>query len=335
MNYHQAISYLKKNRIFNLYLLAGKELLLKEHFLKVLKNRIFQNGNIPSMNCKNFYGGDFKTESVSNFLRTNSFFGSRKVAVIKDYFKIKPAQRKRIKDVIEKLVEGSSNKNILVIMSDEIKEDPLLNLIKKRGMVVEFSVPDFETLVKWVRNGVENKGKKIEEEAIYLLLSHRGDELLSIKNEIDKLVIYSEDRNLITTQIVAELLGLKKGVTIFDLLDAVKKKDKKRALQVIREITLKEPLPKIMFSMENEIKRLLIAKIFMERGLDYNTVKRKMGLSTHVLHEILVHLPNFSKIELLSMLKELYKVNISLRENYTLGILPLEVFIERFMHKNN
>ncbi len=328
MNYQQAISYLRRNKIFPLYLLVGKEILLKEHFLKILLKLVF-NDKVSSMNYKVIYGSDMDSSILSTFLYTASLFGGRKVCVIRNYREIKAKERKKFSNFVEDFLSRNT-KNILIIMNDEeMGKDPILNLIKKKGMVVRFDIPEFDTLVNWVKNGIEGKGKKIEEDAIYLLLSHSGDELMSIKNEIDKLITYAEGEEYITVDMVAELLGLKKGVTIFDFLSAFRKRETTKALLILNELSLIEPLPKILFSLEGEIKKLIGLKIYMEEGVDYNTLKRKMGISPRLLNEMIAHLPEFSKEELFSMLKELYKVNLVLRENYSLGILPLENFVKK------
>ncbi len=333
MNYQQALSYLKRGKFFPFYLLLGKELLLKEHYLKLLGKTVLKD-KFSSMNYRIIYGREFELSIMSNFLKTPSLFGGRKIFVIRGYSEIKTKERKKLLEFLEKFT-NSKTKNILVIIDEDLKKDPLLNIIKKIGIIIEFDIPDYKTLVNWVKNAISGKGKKIEEDAVYLLLSHRGDELLSIKNEIDKLINYAGDKEIITFQMVNSLLGLEKGVTIFDLLNAIRKKEGIRALGIIEKLSYDEPLPKILYSLEGEIKRLIGVKILMEQGVDYNTVKQKMGLPSHVLNEILAHLPKFSKKELLFLLKDLYKVNLDIRENYSLGILPLENFIKKFIQIGN
>ena len=327
MDYQRAISYLRKNRIFPVYLLTGREILLKEHFLKILLKVVFKEGISP-MNYKVVYGADLDTSLLSGFLSTPSFFGGRKVFVVKNYSEVKAKERKKFKEFLEVFLKRKG-KNILVIIDEDIPKDPIANMISIKGMIVEFDMPDFQTLVNWVKSGVEGKGKNIEEDAIYLLLAHSGDELMSIKNEIDKLISYAEGEEHITVDMVTELLGLKKGVTIFDLLDALRVRDPARALSILEELSFIEPIPRILFSIENEIRRLIGLKIFREEGMDYKALKEKMGLSSRILNEMIAHLPQFSKEELFSILKELYKINIVLRESYTLGILPLEYLMKK------
>ncbi len=327
MNYQRAIGYLKKNKVFSVYFLWGKEVLLKEHFLKTLLKVVFK-GNPGPMNYKVVYGTDFQTEGLINFLSMTSLFGGRKVFVLRGYGEIKIGEKKKLREFL-KIFTRKETKNIFVIMDEDLRKDSIVEVININGMVVEFNVPDFQTLVNWVRSGIEGRGKKIEEDAIYLLLAHRGEELMSIKNEIDKLITYSEDESVITVKMVAELLGLKKGVTIFDLLQAFRRRETSKILSILEELSFNEPLPKILFTLEGEIRKLIGLKIYREEGADYATLKEKMGLSPRILNEMIAHLPKFSKYELFSILQELYKVNLMLRENYSLGILPLECLIEK------
>ncbi len=328
MNYQQAISYLRKNKVFPIYFLVGKEILLKEHFLKILLKILYKD-KVLSMNYKVIYGSDMDTSILYNFLTTGSLFGGRKVCVLKNYKELKTKEKKKFNNFVEDFLSRDT-KNVLIIMNDEdIGKESILQLIKRKGAIVRFDIPEFETLVHWVKSGIEAKGKKIEEDAIYLLLAHSGDELMSIKNEIDKLITYAEGDEYITVDMVAELLGLKRGVTIFDLLIAFRKKDSAKALAILNELSLIEPIPKILFSLEGEIKKLIGLKIYMEEGINYSTLKGKMGISSRLLNDMITHLPHFSKEELFSMLKELYKVNLTLRENYSLGIIPLENFVKK------
>ncbi len=326
MDYQRAISYLRKGKILPLYILIGNEFLLKEHFVDILSKVILKD-NISPMNYKVVYGSDFEPSLFSMFLKTGSLFGGKKLFVLKNYSEMKPAHRKVFLKFLEEFI-NKNVKNILVITDTEMSKDPILDIGKKKGLVIEFDIPNFETLVSWVRSGIETKGKRIDEDAIYLLLAHRNNELLSIKNEIDKLIIYAGDEDVITVGMVKALLGLRKGVTIFDLISAIRERDGIGALFILRELMYEEPIQKIVYSIENEIKKMITIKILMGKGADYNTIKQKMGLSTHVLNEIIAHLPQFSKEELIYFLKLIYKTHLSSRENYTLSTVIAENLIK-------
>ncbi len=78
---------------------------------------------------------------------------------------------------------------------------------------------------KWIENRVQSLGMKISPQATELLISRAGDSLRSLANELNKLHIYLEHKDIISLEDVIEVTGSSKESTVFDLQKAVGNKN--------------------------------------------------------------------------------------------------------------
>ena len=82
----------------------------------------------------------------------------------------------------------------------------------------------------------KGEGKRITDDAIRSLIEHTGSDMNSIKNEIDKLISYTVDREDVTVSDVEALcVGNSEG-HIFEMIDAISRKQQDRALHLYHEL---------------------------------------------------------------------------------------------------
>src|SRR4029079_2989472 len=92
---------------------------------------------------------------------------------------------------------------------------------------------------RWIMHYASTElGTQITQEAAELLYGATGNDLHQIAAELDKLGSYSNSRE-ITEEAVAEVVGIRRGETMPDLLDAVARRDVKKALALIQAVAHK------------------------------------------------------------------------------------------------
>ena len=84
------------------------------------------------------------------------------------------------------------------------------------------------------------KKKKAAPRAVELLKELKGNNLKEIDNEIEKLATYAADRPLITAEDVLRLVGSDIISGVSDVLDAIGRNDKERALALSLDFQKKD-----------------------------------------------------------------------------------------------
>jgi DNA polymerase-3 subunit delta len=79
-------------------------------------------------------------------------------------------------------------------------------------------------------------GKDVDLEACRLLQAYIGNSLRAIQNELDKLFTYLGDRTRVTPEDVADVVGVTRGFTVFDLQNAIGKKSLEEALRIVKRM---------------------------------------------------------------------------------------------------
>ena len=86
-------------------------------------------------------------------------------------------------------------------------------------------------------------------EACRLLQAYVGNSLRAIQNELDKLFTYLGDRNRITLEDVADVVGVSRGFTVFDLQNAIGKKNIADAMRIVKRMIDTGEAPQLSIMM--------------------------------------------------------------------------------------
>lgn len=209
-------------------------------------------------------GIDFKKlESDSEVI---SFFGGKRV------FFIRELAASQI-DELSNTIKDFSIDSVLVItldaeLNDKKKQSAktlkgLIELVDNVGLVCIFDKPDFITLVNYVISYLSKKNKNISIDNAEYLVRHCGFDLLTLFNECDKLIAYSENDNITKSEIdICTTVVLEDA--IFDIQKMMLQGNKKRTFKLIEDLIIqKNPPAKILSILENnfaEYYKILFGK---------------------------------------------------------------------------
>lgn len=88
-------------------------------------------------------------------------------------------------------------------------------------------------LPDWITNFVQERKFKIGPKASFLLAEFLGNDLAKVSNEVEKLFINLKEGEEITTELVQDNIGISKEFNIFELQEAIAKKDILKANRII------------------------------------------------------------------------------------------------------
>jgi len=120
------------------------------------------------------------------------------------------------------------------------KRSSIAKAIQKSAVYAEFK-PLYENQIpEWISAYVKEKKYTIGPKAQFLLAEFLGNDLSKIANEIDKLFITIKEGSEITAELVQDNIGISKEYNVFELQDALAKKDILKANRIVNYFAANE-----------------------------------------------------------------------------------------------
>ena len=90
--------------------------------------------------------------------------------------------------------------------------------VKACGSIAEFIRQDEKTLMRWAAGILGKAGKKITQRDMELLLTKTGTDMGNLRMEMEKLISYTEGRDVVTAEDIEEICTTQTTNRIFDMV---------------------------------------------------------------------------------------------------------------------
>lgn len=207
-----------------------------------------------------------------------------------------PSEKDYLAHLQEAVEKGFPQKNHLIITTDLVdKRRGSYSSLKEKGVVVDCSVPKGNRLAdKKIQEEVlrERAGsilstarKKMEPQALTELMEMTGFDLRTFSGNLEKLVLFSGKRAVITSGDVRSVLDRTREDPIFDFTGAVSDRNLEKALFLLKSLLTQNSHPlQLLTALVNHFRKLLLAKAFTsshhgrvwQAGMDFAVFKSKV-----------------------------------------------------------
>lgn len=279
---------IKQGRLRQVYLLHGEERYLRRQYRDKLRNALCEE--VDNMNVHFYEGRGTDTAAIIDLAETLPFFAQRRVIFLSDSGLFKSGGEK----MAEYLASPSETTYFVFTESEVDKRSKLYKAVQSRGYAAEFAIQDENTLKRWIAGILNREKKKATEETILLLLSKTGTDMDNIQMELEKLLCYTMDREIITAQDVETICTTRISNHIFDMINAVALRQPKQALELYYDLlALKEPPMRILFLIARQCNMLLQVKELKNRGFDNRAIGSKIGVPPFIAGKYLSQASRF------------------------------------------
>ena len=289
----QLLQDLKQQNYKNVYLLCGEEAYLRNQYKKRLRDALVMEGD--TMNYSYYEGKDVNPRAVIDMAETLPFFADRRVLMIENsgYFKNKCDE---LADYMSVIPESTC----FIFVETEIdKRSRLYKEVKKYGRIVEFGTQKEDTLIKWILGMLKKEEKNVTKETLHNFLTKTGSDMQLIKNELDKLIAYTEGRDVITTNDVEHVCVTQTTNKIFDMVNAIAEGNQKLALDLYEDLlSLKEPPMRILFLIARQFNQLYQVKLLQKEGRGSSEIAKQAGIVPFAMKKYQAQAKSFTEKEL-------------------------------------
>ncbi len=220
----------KKNNFKPIYWLEGEERYFIDQLVDYAEKNILSEAE-ASFNLTVFYGKDAAWPDVVNACMKYPMFSDRQLVILKE------AQQMKDLDKLEGYISNPLASTIFIVAHKDKKVDgrsKLARLIKAKTEVFTANKLKDHLLPDWAEKEIESRGYTISPRALQLLVAHIGNDLSRMQNEVDKVLLNIKSRKQITEDDIETFVGISKEYNVFELQNALSRKDLAKAIQIVQ-----------------------------------------------------------------------------------------------------
>ena len=271
----------KKKNYKPVYWFEGEEDFYIDQLVDAAEHTILSDAE-AGFNLSVFYGKDAAWSDVVNACMRYPMFSDKQVVILKE------AQQMKDIDKLEAYINNPLASTIFVVGHKEKKVDgrsKLAKLLKDKGEVLSTKKMYDNELPAWTQNFIEGKGYQPTQKAVQLLVDHIGNDLSRIANEVDKVILNLGTRTTITDDDIENFVGISKEYNVFELQNAVGKKNLAKALQIVQYFESNPKAAPIQLVLPSLYS--YFSKVFMLFGVqgDDKTVAAQTGINAWFLKD--------------------------------------------------
>ncbi len=175
-------------------------------------------------------------------------------------------------------IEQMPATTVLALVDGEIRSNnPLLKKLSSLAEVRTFPSLKGNDLKAWIRQRVKSEGGDVTVEAVNLLVELIGGDLWAMEGEIQKLLLYSQQRP-ISEDDVRQLVAYGQEANIFALVDAVAEGRAELAQRILHRLYQEGAAPEYILVMITRQFRLIAQAKDLQKGLSRLQIQERLGL---------------------------------------------------------
>lgn len=308
------------------YLLYGNEKYLITQYRQKLIDALISPDD--TMNLGIYKGTGIDADSLGEFAATMPFFAERRVLLIEDsgFFK-------KGNDAVADMLGALPDTTVVVFSETDIdKRNRLYKLVEKHGTVALFDTPDERTLLVWLKSLFTKEQIKVEDAAVYRLIESVGMDMNHLVNEAEKLKGYCIEKGIVSLADVEKLSVNQIEGKVFDMMDALSKRDKKSVMALYNDLMqLREPPMRLLALITRQFNLLLKAKLVLEQGGDYAKAAAVLKVPAFAVKKYAAQCKGYTRKELLARLELCQRADSDIKTGRKKDNLAVEMLIVQLL----
>lgn len=305
ITYHRLLAEIRKGNFEPLYLFTGEETFLRDEALRCM----IDAGIDPATRAFNLdvlYADQVEPDKVLSSASSFPMMAPRRMVILKGCESLMESVAERLSP----LVTSPTPSTVMIFSARKVDfRRKLFSEIRKTGVVVEFKRLYEDQVPSWIEGRMRAEGKRISSDALGLLHLSVGGNLSVLAAEIEKICTFVGDREDVGIEDVEAVIGQSRVHTIFNLTDAVGRRDIREAQYILGFMFGRgESEVGIVAMIARHLMILLRAKEFTRTQLSRSQLAGKLKVPPYFLTTYLTQADLFSIEELMEGLRLLLRV---------------------------
>ncbi|MDO5410691.1 MAG: DNA polymerase III subunit delta [Lachnospiraceae bacterium] len=314
-----------QNRQFKpVYLLSGEETYLTRQFCERLAAAIAGEDTI---NVNRFQEKNPDIKEIISLADTMPFFAESRLIVIENsgFFKRDSSE---LAAYLSQMPESTH----IIFREDEIdKRNKLFKKVKELGYFAEMKRQTESELERWILSILKKEGINLTRHTMSYLLETIGTDMNVIRNELDKLISYLGDKNVLEPADIDAICSRQISGQIFEMIDAMACQNRQKAFRLYYDlIALKEPPLRILFLITRQYLQLYQIKEMQQKGLSGSSLAAAAGLSSYAVKKVASRASRFSSLQLKHCIEECALMDEQIKTGQIRDSIAVELLITAF-----
>ena len=253
---------LKKQRFRPVYLLLGPELYLRNQAADLLKRVIAPEA--LAFNCAEFNARSATSNQIVEAANTFPMMSPQRLVIVNDVDSLAETEQDAL---IGYLGSPSPRTILLLIASDIDRRTSFFKRILEGCCVLEFpQLKDF-ALKNWAEDYIRRQGRRISPAALGRLMDLAGSDMLSLVNEVEKMLLYAPESKEISELTIEHLVPSSRLHKLYELTDAIGRKNRPHAIRLLANVLESgEPALRVSATLASHCRQVLIARELLDSG---------------------------------------------------------------------
>ncbi len=296
-SFDKILSALKARQYSPVYFLQGEESYFIDEIVNYIDDNVLNEGE-KGFNQTIFYGKE--TDMVTILM------AARRFPMMSDYqvIIVKEAQNLKDFDKLEAYLANPVSSTILVFAYKGKKLDKRTKTAKalEKFVLLDATKMYDNQVPAWAEDFLKKKGYTINQKALALVVESLGNDLGKIANELGKMLLNLEGTNIktITPKEIEENIGISKDYNIFELQEAIGKRNFTRAIEIVDYFSQSKNqngnLVVVLPQLYNFFSKLY--KIHYLKDKSKENVSRQLGINPFFFNDYNNYFKNYSSIKI-------------------------------------
>lgn len=304
MTAQEIIKDIKARKLKPIYLLHGEESYYIDLLSDYLEQHVLSDAE-KGFNQTILYGKDTEVMTVLNAAKRYPMMSDYQLVMVKE------AQELKIDKAAEQFqayCEKPLASTILVLCHKYGKFDKrrkVYKVLEKTGVVFESASIYDNKVPAWIEDFVKDKGYHINPKASALLGEYLGNDLSKVANELEKLMLNVSKTQEIGTKEVQDNIGISKEYNVFELQNALARKDVFKANQIVNYFEANpkaNPMVLVMGNLASYFTKILKYHYVVDKS----QLARELGVNPYFVKDYDMAARNFNlgkTFEVISLLR--------------------------------
>lgn len=312
----------------NLYLIYG----IEDYIIDEAIKKIITDNNIIDDNIIKYNLDEVNVSLALEEASTVSMFDSKKLVICEGCTFLTGENKKEINHDIDSLTKYINNPFTDVFLVFVVRKEKLddrkkiVKELKKNSTVIEAQKKENYNLNNYIIDYVNKNGYNMSKNACIKLIERAGSNLSNLISECHKIFLYKDDEKNITEEDIENLVFKNIEDNIFELTNAVMNKDKKKIINIYKDLILMgEEEIKLIVMLANQFRMILQVKLMVKNG--YKERDMATIIKEHPYRVKLAMQSNFKINELENYLIKLEELDYSIKSGKLDKSFGFEMFL--------
>ena len=315
---------LKQKQFPPVYMMFGEEeFLVEEAYLKLIAG--IHERNPVNYDFDVIDGDETTVEKIVDICKSYPFIAEQRTVVVKNFEKLfagRGSKKTEQTSPLAKYLESPSPFTFLIIITSEDSINGVagyksnVKATAKAEKIMTGAKFPYHTLLSkyhwiefpkvyesdfpgWISNRLKELGKTINHEAAQLIVADTNPDLRSINNEVQKLLLYVQDKKSITLDDVHFIVGQSREHNVFELQKAVGRRDLAETLFILENMLATDRQEMLILTIMTRYFITLWKMIELSREFPNQfQLAGKAGVSPYFVNDYLDTLRKFSAEEI-------------------------------------